>query len=102
MRITLFYFNVKCVSVSKPQNSLPDIVVWMLQGDHRVAYYRIPAHTVIYCQEYSGKNCGKLQNVFLKVHIRMFYSLSITKGRKQTPTLTDYLYVCFYLFILLP
>ncbi|XP_024913615.1 dysferlin isoform X2 [Cynoglossus semilaevis] len=50
----------------EPQNSLPDIVVWMLQGDHRVAYYRIPAHTVIYCQEYSGKNCGKLQNVFLK------------------------------------
>ncbi|XP_056883020.1 dysferlin isoform X2 [Takifugu flavidus] len=50
----------------EPQNSLPDIVIWMLQGDRRVAYHRIPAHTVIFSQQYCGKHCGQLQTVFLK------------------------------------
>lgn len=56
------------VSPVQPQNSLPDIVIWMLQGDRRVAYHRIPAHTVIFSQQYCGKYCGQLQTVFLKVH----------------------------------
>lgn len=56
------------VSPFQPQNSLPDVVIWMLQGDRRVAYHRIPAHTVIFSQQYCGKCCGQLQTVFLKVH----------------------------------
>ncbi|KAM6894272.1 LOW QUALITY PROTEIN: dysferlin [Lycodopsis pacificus] len=50
----------------EPQNSLPDIVIWMLQGDRRVAYHRTPAHTVIFSQQHCGKHCGQLQTVFLK------------------------------------
>uniref|UniRef100_G3U2T8 Dysferlin n=1 Tax=Loxodonta africana TaxID=9785 RepID=G3U2T8_LOXAF len=53
----------------EPQNSLPDIVIWMLQGDKRVAYQRVPAHEVIFSRRganYCGKNCGKLQTIFLK------------------------------------
>uniref|UniRef100_A0A8C3ACN5 Dysferlin, limb girdle muscular dystrophy 2B (autosomal recessive) n=1 Tax=Cyclopterus lumpus TaxID=8103 RepID=A0A8C3ACN5_CYCLU len=50
----------------EPQNSLPDIVIWMLQGDRRVAYHRVPAHTVIFSQQHRGKHCGQLQTVFLK------------------------------------
>uniref|UniRef100_A0A8C4H5S9 Dysferlin, limb girdle muscular dystrophy 2B (autosomal recessive) n=1 Tax=Dicentrarchus labrax TaxID=13489 RepID=A0A8C4H5S9_DICLA len=50
----------------EPQNSLPDIVIWMMQGDRRVAYHRIPAHTVIFSQQHCGKHCGQLQTVFLK------------------------------------
>ncbi|KAM4710242.1 dysferlin [Discoglossus pictus] len=53
----------------EPQNSLPDIVIWMLQGDKRVAYYRMPAHQVLFSRNGSrccGKNCGKLQTIFLK------------------------------------
>uniref|UniRef100_A0A7N6C0W3 C2 domain-containing protein n=1 Tax=Anabas testudineus TaxID=64144 RepID=A0A7N6C0W3_ANATE len=50
----------------EPQNSLPDIVIWMLQGDRRVAYHRIPAHTVLFSQQHRGKHCGQLQTVFLK------------------------------------
>ncbi|XP_072232872.1 dysferlin isoform X2 [Leuresthes tenuis] len=50
----------------EPQNSLPDIVIWMLQGDRRVAYHRIPAHTVLFSQQHFGKHCGQLQTVFLK------------------------------------
>ncbi|XP_068923443.1 dysferlin [Petaurus breviceps papuanus] len=53
----------------EPQNSLPDVVIWMLQGDKRVAYHRVPAHEILFSRRGAkccGKNCGKLQTVFLK------------------------------------
>ncbi|XP_072574725.1 dysferlin isoform X12 [Paramormyrops kingsleyae] len=50
----------------EPQNSLPDIVIWMLQGDRRISYYRIPAHEVLFSQGHCGKNCGQLQTIFMK------------------------------------
>lgn len=42
----------------------------MLQGDKRVAYQRVPAHEILFSRRgpnYCGKNCGKLQTIFLKV-----------------------------------
>lgn len=59
-----------CRPLSQPQNSLPDIVIWMLQGDKRVAYQRVPAHKVLFSRRgasFCGRNCGKLQTIFLKV-----------------------------------
>ncbi|XP_057205584.1 dysferlin isoform X4 [Triplophysa rosa] len=50
----------------EPQNSVPDIIIWMLQGDKRVAYHRIPAHQVLFSNGYCGKHCGQLQTVFMK------------------------------------
>uniref|UniRef100_A0A8C3LK00 Dysferlin n=1 Tax=Chrysolophus pictus TaxID=9089 RepID=A0A8C3LK00_CHRPC len=53
----------------EPQNSLPDVVIWMLRGERRVAYARVPAHEVLYSRghpSYCGRNCGKLQTIFLK------------------------------------
>uniref|UniRef100_A0A8C1NBA5 Dysferlin, limb girdle muscular dystrophy 2B (autosomal recessive) n=1 Tax=Cyprinus carpio TaxID=7962 RepID=A0A8C1NBA5_CYPCA len=50
----------------EPQNSLPDIIIWMLQGDRRVAYHRIPAHQVLFSHGYCGKHCGQLQTIFMK------------------------------------
>ncbi|XP_067324533.1 dysferlin isoform X1 [Anolis sagrei] len=53
----------------EPQNSLPDVVIWMLQGDRRVAFARVPAHEVLYSRNgpnCCGKNCGKLQTIFMK------------------------------------
>lgn len=48
----------------------------MLQGDKRVAYQRVPTHEVLFSRRgtsYCGKNCGKLQTMFLKVG---YFSLS--------------------------
>lgn len=42
----------------------------MLQGDKRVAYQRVPAHQVLFSRRgarFCGKDCGKLQTIFLKV-----------------------------------
>ncbi|KAB0358615.1 hypothetical protein FD754_002771, partial [Muntiacus muntjak] len=78
----------------EPQNSLPDIVIWMLQGDKRVAYQRVPAHEVLFSRRgasYCGKNCGKLQTIFLKypmegvpgarmpvqIRVRLWFGLSV-------------------------
>lgn len=60
--------NMCSMSLTQPQNSLPDIVIWMLQGDRRVSYHRIPAHTVLFSKQHCGKHCGQLQTIFLKVH----------------------------------
>lgn len=58
----------------QPQNSMPDVIIWMLRGEKRVAYSRIPAHQVLYStysEQACGRHCGKTQTVFLKVVFKM-------------------------------
>nr|XP_036871621.1 myoferlin [Manis javanica] len=53
----------------EPQNSMPDIIIWMIRAEKRLAYARIPAHQVLYStsgENASGKYCGKTQTIFLK------------------------------------
>uniref|UniRef100_A0A8C4NYS0 C2 domain-containing protein n=1 Tax=Dicentrarchus labrax TaxID=13489 RepID=A0A8C4NYS0_DICLA len=63
----------------EPQNSMPDVIIWMLRGEKRVAYSRIPAHQILYStysEQACGQHCGKTQTVFLQ------YPMDKNKGLK--------------------
>ncbi|NXK46221.1 FR1L4 protein, partial [Chauna torquata] len=53
----------------EPQCTLPDVLIWMLSNNRRVAYARVPAQNILYSvvEEEKGKDCAKIQTVFLKV-----------------------------------
>ncbi|XP_061697140.1 fer-1-like protein 6 [Syngnathoides biaculeatus] len=54
--------------VEEPQHTVPDIFVWLLSNNKRVAYARLPARDVMFCgiQEARGVHCGKIVTLFLK------------------------------------
>ncbi|XP_015253989.1 PREDICTED: myoferlin-like [Cyprinodon variegatus] len=61
------------------QNSMPDVVIWMLRGEKRVAYARVPVHQILYSnysEQACGKHCGKTQTIFMK------YPMDKNKGVK--------------------
>ncbi|XP_041105709.1 otoferlin-like isoform X1 [Polyodon spathula] len=53
----------------EPQHSIPDIFIWMMSNNKRIAYARIPSKDILYStvEEESGKECGKVKTVFLKL-----------------------------------
>ena len=53
----------------QPQNCVPDVIIWMLAGNKRVAVKRIPSHLLMYSKtaKARGKLCGKVQTIFLMV-----------------------------------
>lgn len=53
----------------EPQNSMPDVIVWMISGEKRIAYHRIPANEILYSTDpnYMGRHCGKLQSISLQL-----------------------------------
>ncbi|XP_056153667.1 myoferlin-like isoform X2 [Lampris incognitus] len=63
----------------EPQNSMPDVIIWMLRGEKRVAYSRIPAHQILYStysQQACGQHCGKTHTIFMQ------YPMDRNKGLK--------------------
>lgn len=48
---------------------MPDVVIWMMSGDKRIAYHRIPAYDLLYSPhvEARGKHCGKTMDLFMQV-----------------------------------
>lgn len=75
----LDYYTCVCVLLPQPQNSMPDVIIWMLRGEKRVAFARVPAHQVLYSSHSEaacGENCGRTQNIFMKVkllHLLIIY-----------------------------
>ncbi|XP_067092623.1 myoferlin [Osmerus mordax] len=63
----------------EPQNSLPDVIIWMLRGEKRVAYARVPANQILYStysEQACGKHCGRTQTIFMQ------YPMDKNKGVK--------------------
>ena len=63
----------------EPQHALPDIFLWLLQNNKRIAYHRIPAKEIIYSPnvEEAGAHCAAVQTLFLKVDIMCFDVITI-------------------------
>jgi FerB (NUC096) domain len=54
----------------EPQHAMPDVFIWILQNNRRIAYHRVPAKDIIYSMinEEKGGSCAKIQTLFLKVN----------------------------------
>ncbi|XP_077384701.1 fer-1-like protein 4 isoform X2 [Festucalex cinctus] len=52
----------------EPQNSIPDVFLWLLSGSKRLAYVRIPAHSVIFSlvEDQRGRDCGRVTTLYMK------------------------------------
>uniref|UniRef100_A0A8C8M309 Otoferlin n=1 Tax=Oncorhynchus tshawytscha TaxID=74940 RepID=A0A8C8M309_ONCTS len=53
----------------EPQHSIPDVFIWMMSSNKRIAYARIPSKDILYSivDEETGKDCGKVKAVFLRL-----------------------------------
>nr|XP_015802855.2 otoferlin isoform X5 [Nothobranchius furzeri] len=51
------------------QHSIPDVFIWMMSNNKRIAYARIPSKDILHStvDEETGKDCGKVKAVFLKL-----------------------------------
>uniref|UniRef100_A0A5K3EPQ9 C2 domain-containing protein n=1 Tax=Mesocestoides corti TaxID=53468 RepID=A0A5K3EPQ9_MESCO len=54
--------------VTEPQNSMPDVIVWMIASEKRIAYFRIPAYDLLFSENtmYRGRYCGTVRTITLK------------------------------------
>jgi hypothetical protein len=70
------YLHILQELAVEPQNSMPDVIVWMISGSKRIAFHRIPAYDLLYSSlhhDACGKLCGKLTSIFLKVNTLFTY-----------------------------
>ncbi|XP_076441089.1 otoferlin-like [Babylonia areolata] len=53
----------------EPQHALPDLFIWLISNNKRVAYHRLPARQLIYSivDEERGKDCGKVLTLLLRL-----------------------------------
>ncbi|XP_044072290.1 fer-1-like protein 6 isoform X2 [Siniperca chuatsi] len=65
--------------VEEPQHTVPDIFVWLLSNNKRVAYARIRARDLLFSssQEARGIHCGKIITLFLKPPGKRVAGLSV-------------------------
>ncbi|KAF6103374.1 fer-1 like family member 5 [Phyllostomus discolor] len=74
----------------EPQVSLPDVMIWLMAKEQRVAYAQVPAHSILFSPTgalYCGKFCGKTQTLLLQY----------PEGEGQKDTLPAHLRVCMWL-----
>ena len=64
----------------EPQHSVPDVFVWLICDRKRVAYARIPTRELLAAKksDLNGKNCGKIQTLFLKVRSNLTFETKKT------------------------
>ncbi|KAG7240430.1 hypothetical protein INR49_027001 [Caranx melampygus] len=65
--------------VQEPQHTIPDVFVWLLSNNKRVACARVQARDLLFSsnQEARGVHCGKIITLFLKPPGKRVASLSV-------------------------
>ncbi|KAB1258164.1 Fer-1-like protein 6 [Camelus dromedarius] len=55
--------------VDEPQHTIPDVFIWMISNNKKVAYARIASRDLLFSpiREQMGKHCGKIKTHFLKL-----------------------------------
>ncbi|PNI88852.1 LOW QUALITY PROTEIN: FER1L5 isoform 5 [Pan troglodytes] len=69
----------------EPQMGLPDVMIWLVAKEQRVAYAQVPAHSILFSPAgalHSGRLCGKIQ---------------YPEGEGQKDVLPAHLRVCMWL-----
>ncbi|XP_012659163.1 otoferlin [Otolemur garnettii] len=53
----------------EPQHSIPDVFIWMMSNNKRIAYSRVPSKDLLFSivEEEMGKDCAKVKTLFLKL-----------------------------------
>ncbi|XP_030883530.1 otoferlin [Leptonychotes weddellii] len=53
----------------EPQHSIPDVFIWMMSNNKRIAYTRVPSKDLLFSivEEELGKDCAKIKTLFLKL-----------------------------------
>uniref|UniRef100_A0A8C7D4M8 Otoferlin n=1 Tax=Oncorhynchus kisutch TaxID=8019 RepID=A0A8C7D4M8_ONCKI len=56
-------------NIITPQHSIPDVYIWMMSNNKRIAYARVPSKDILYSgvDEETGKDCGKVKTIFFKL-----------------------------------
>nr|XP_055233578.1 otoferlin isoform X2 [Gorilla gorilla gorilla] len=84
----------------EPQHSIPDIFIWMMSNNKRVAYARVPSKDLLFSivEEETGKDCAKVKTLFLKLpgkrgfgsagwtvqaKVELYLWLGLSKQRKE-------------------
>ncbi|XP_062065881.1 fer-1-like protein 5 isoform X1 [Lepus europaeus] len=74
----------------EPQMGFPDVMIWLMAREQRVAYARVPAHTILFSPAgslHSGRFCGKIQSLLLQY----------PEGEGEKDTVPAHLRVCMWL-----
>ncbi|XP_022096608.1 dysferlin-like isoform X4 [Acanthaster planci] len=80
------YLHILQELAVEPQNSMPDVIVWMISGSKRIAFHRIPSYDLLFSSlhpDACGKLCGKLNSIFLKFAGKS----SMNIGAKKIPAM---------------
>ncbi|XP_078397631.1 otoferlin isoform X1 [Cetorhinus maximus] len=98
-QVHVFLHKIRFMT-DEPQHSIPEIFIWMLSNNKRIAYARIQSKDILYSivDEETGKDCGKVKTVFLKLpgkrgfgttgwtvqsKIEVYFWLGLNKQRKD-------------------
>ena len=70
------FYSVHVSFFWQPQNSVPDIIIWMISGSTRIAYHRIPAYKVLFSprEEACGQYCGQTIEIEMKVLLQSVFT----------------------------